>query len=42
MEQNKNERHIKSVVETDDEIVITFGKSEMGNELEIEKVSFDF
>ena len=29
MEENKNERHIKSVVETDDEIVITFGKSEM-------------
>lgn len=29
MEENKNERHIKSVVETDEEIVITFGKSEM-------------
>lgn len=29
MEEDKNERHIKSVVETDDEIVITFGKSEM-------------
>jgi len=33
MEENKNEqtneRHIKSVVETDDEIVITFGKGEM-------------
>ena len=32
MEENKNERHIKSVVETDDEIVITFGKSEMSEE----------
>ena len=29
MEENKNERHIKSVIETDDEIVITFGKGEM-------------
>ena len=29
MEENKNERHIKSVVETDEEIVITFGKGEM-------------
>lgn len=29
MKQDKNERHIKSVVETDDEIVITFGKNEM-------------
>jgi len=28
-DKSKNERHIKSVVETDDEIVITFGKSEM-------------
>jgi uncharacterized protein len=27
--EHKNERHIKSVIETDDEIVITFGKSEM-------------
>ena len=27
--EHKNERHIKSVVETDEEIVITFGKSEM-------------
>ena len=27
--ESKNERHIKSVVETDDEIVITFGKNEM-------------
>lgn len=40
MEENK--RHIKSVVETDDEIVITFGKSEMSEEPEVEKVSFDF
>ena len=29
MEENKNERHIKSVVETNEEIVITFGKGEM-------------
>ena len=29
MKEDKNERHIKSVVETDDEIVITFGKNEM-------------
>lgn len=27
--EHKNERHIKSVIETDDEIVITFGKGEM-------------
>ena len=27
-----NERHIKSVVETDEEIVITFGKGEMSDE----------
>lgn len=27
--ENEDKRHIKSVVETDDEIVITFGKSEM-------------
>lgn len=31
MEENKNERHIKSVVETEDEIVITFGKGEMSD-----------
>ena len=40
MEQNKNEqpnqRHIKSVVETDDEIVITFGKGEMVDDVETE------
>ena len=30
--EQPNERHIKSVVETDDEIVITFGKSEMSEE----------
>jgi uncharacterized protein len=40
MEQNKNEqpnqRHIKSVVETDDEIVITFGKGEMADDVETE------
>jgi len=36
MEENKNERHIKSVVETDDEIVITFGKGEMGEDIEME------
>ena len=44
MEENKNERHIKSVVETDDEIVITFGKGEMGEDIEMEsqRVSFDF
>ena len=40
MEEKK--RHIKSVIETDDEIVITFGKSEMSEEPEMEKVSFDF
>ena len=42
MEENKNERHIKSVVETDDEIVITFGKGEMGDDSEPQRVSFDF
>ena len=42
MEENKNERHIKSVVETDDEIIITFGKSEMGDDSEPQRVSFDF
>ena len=31
-----NERHIKSVVETDDEIVITFGKGEMADDVETE------
>ena len=40
MEQNKNkqpnERHIKSVVETDNEIVITFGKGEMVDDIETE------
>ena len=36
MEENKNERHIKSVVETDDEIVITFGKGEMVDDVEME------
>ena len=41
-EMEENKRHIKSVVETDDEIVITFGKSEMDVEPEVEKVSFDF
>ena len=43
MEQNKNEqpnqRHIKSVVETDDEIVITFGKGEMVDDIETESKS---
>jgi len=39
MEENKNERHIKSVVETDDEIVITFGKGEMGEDIEMESKS---
>lgn len=34
--ESKNERHIKSVVETDDEIVITFGKGEMGDDIETE------
>lgn len=29
MKEDKTERHIKSVVETEDEIVITFGKSDM-------------
>lgn len=32
MEENKTERHIKSVVETEEEIVITFGKGEMSSE----------
>ena len=36
MEENKNERHIKSVIETDDEIVITFGKGEMEDDVEME------
>jgi len=36
MEENKNERHIKSVIETDDEIVITFGKGEMDDDVEME------
>jgi len=31
-EMETNERHIKSVVETDEEIVITFGKGEMSDE----------
>ena len=30
--EDKKERHIKSVVETDEEIVITFGKGEMSDE----------
>ena len=34
--ESKNERHIKSVVETDDEIVITFGKGEMVDDIETE------
>jgi HK97 family phage prohead protease len=44
MEENKNERHIKSVVETDEEIIITFGKGEMEDDVEMEsnRVSFDF
>lgn len=42
MEENKSERHIKSVIETDDEIVITFGKGEMGDDSESQRVSFDF
>jgi HK97 family phage prohead protease len=45
MEENKNEqtneRHIKSVVETDDEIVITFGKGEMGDDVEMESKAED-
>ena len=36
MKENKSERHIKSVVETDDEIVITFGKGEMEDDVETE------
>ena len=36
MEENKNERHIKSVVETDEEIIITFGKGEMVDDVEME------
>ena len=34
--EQPNERHIKSVVETDDEIVITFGKGEMADDVETE------
>lgn len=34
--EHKSERHIKSVIETDDEIVITFGKGEMGDDVEME------
>tara|TARA_R110000803_G_scaffold97074_1_gene165214 strand:- start:36 stop:1340 length:1305 start_codon:yes stop_codon:yes gene_type:complete len=34
MKEDKTERHIKSVIETDDEIVITFGKGEMDVETE--------
>lgn len=34
--EQPNERHIKSVVETDDEIVITFGKGEMVDDVETE------
>ena len=34
--EQPNERHIKSVVETDDEIVITFGKGEMDDDVETE------
>ncbi len=36
MKEDKSERHIKSVVETDDEIVITFGKGEMVDDIETE------
>jgi len=36
MKEDKNERHIKSVIETDDEIVITFGKGEMVDDPETE------
>ena len=36
MEENKNERHIKSVVETDEEIIITFGKGEMVDDVEVQ------
>jgi len=36
MEENKSERHIKSVIETEDEIVITFGKGEMEDDIEME------
>jgi len=41
MEENKNERHIKSVIETDDEIVITFGKGEMEDDVEMESKTED-
>ena len=37
MEEDK--RHIKNIVETDDEIVITFGKGEMENDMD--EVSYD-
>ena len=39
MKEDKSERHIKSVIETDDEIVITFGKGEMGDDIETESKS---
>ena len=35
--EDKKERHIKSVIETDEEIVITFGKGEMSEEVSYEK-----
>jgi len=41
MEENKNERHIKSVIETDDEIIITFGKGEMEDDVEMESKTED-
>ena len=41
-DKRHNERHIKSVVENDEEIIITFGKGEMSAEQDVERVSFDF
>ena len=41
MEENKNERHIKSVIETDEEIIITFGKGEMEDDVEMESKTED-
>ena len=40
--ENEDKRHIKSVVENDEEIIITFGKGEMSAEQDVERVSFDF
>lgn len=40
--KDEDKRHIKSVVENDEEIIITFGKGEMSAEQDVDRVSFDF